>query len=204
MRAGDRAADWALPVAVPAGVTVRIGPAISGLRAYVAVGGGITVPKVLGSRATDTLSGLGPPQVRDGDVLPIGEPVALPPGVDVAPYPPVSGDLLVGVRLGPRAHWFTPEAVETLCSAPYTVSTHTDRVGCRLSGPPLARSVRGELRSEGLVLGAVQVPANGQPLIFLADHPTTGGYPVVGVAEPGSVDAVAQARPGTRVHFRPV
>ena len=73
-----------------------------------------------------------------------------------------------------------------------------------LAGLVLGGVCAGLARSEGLVLGAVQVPANGQPLIFLADHPTTGGYPVVGVAEPGSVDAVAQARPGTRVHFRPV
>jgi biotin-dependent carboxylase-like uncharacterized protein len=199
---GDRAAEWALPVGVPAGVAVRIGPASAGLRVYVAVGGGIAVPEVLGSRATDTLSGLGPPQVRDGDLLPVGAPVAMPAGVDLAPYPAAPAELTVRIRLGPRADWFTPAAIDTLCSASYTVSTHTDRVGARLTGPPLTRSVTGELRSEGLVLGAVQVPANGQPLIFLADHPTTGGYPVVGVAEPGSVDAVAQARPGTVIRFR--
>jgi allophanate hydrolase subunit 2 len=131
-------------------------------------------------------------------------PVATPAGVDLAPYPAAPGDLTVEIRLGPRADWFTPEAIATLCSATYTVSTHTDRIGARLSGPPLTRSVTGELRSEGLVLGAVQVPADGRPLIFLADHPTTGGYPVVGVAEPASVDAVAQARPGTAVRFRAV
>jgi len=197
----DRPANWALPVGVPAGATVLIERASTGLRAYVAVGGGITVPAVLGSRATDTLSGLGPPQVRDGDVLPLGTAVAAPPGVDVAPYALPASELTVGIRLGPRDDWFTAEAIETLCSAPYTVSTLTDRVGARLVGPPLTRSVTRELPSEGVVLGAVQVPANGQPLIFLADHPTTGGYPVVAVADPDALDAIAQARPGTVVRF---
>ena len=198
----DRPANWALPVGVPAGATVLIARATAGLRAYVAVGGGIAVPAVLGSRATDTLSGLGPPQVRDGDILPLGTPVAAPPGVDLAPYALPESELTVGIRLGPRDDWFTAEAIETLCSATYTVSTLTDRVGARLVGPPLTRSVTRELPSEGVVLGAVQVPANGQPLIFLADHPTTGGYPVVAVAEPDALGAIAQARPGTAVRFR--
>lgn len=200
----DRPASWALPVAVPAGAKVRIERATTGLRAYVAVGGGIAVPPVLGSRATDTLSGLGPPQVQDGDVLPLGTPLGPPPGVDLAPYPALPDELTVGIRLGPRDDWFTTEAIETLCTASYAVSTLTDRVGARLIGPPLTRAVTRELPSEGVVLGAVQVPANGQPLIFLADHPTTGGYPVVAVVEPEALGGIAQARPGTALRFRVV
>jgi biotin-dependent carboxylase-like uncharacterized protein len=198
---GGRPAGWAVPVAAPAGALLRIGPASAGLRVYLAVDGGVAVPPVLGSRATDTLCGLGPPPVRDGDLLPIGATVGPPPGVDVAPYALPPRQLRLRVRLGPREDWFTREAIETLLTATYTVSTLTDRVGARLSGPPLTRAVTRELPSEGVVLGAVQVPANGQPLIFLADHPTTGGYPVVAVVHADDVPAVGQARPGTVIRF---
>ncbi|WP_099344072.1 MULTISPECIES: biotin-dependent carboxyltransferase family protein [unclassified Actinoplanes] len=203
VRAGERAADPGLPIAVPAGAVISIGQPWAGLRVYLAVGGGIAVPPVLGSRSTDTLSGLGPEQIRDGDVLPLGETRGMPPGVDVAPYPPPPVELRLRVWPGPRDDWFTPAAVRTLGSAEYRVAADSDRVGVRLAGPGLARAVRGELPSEGLVLGAIQVPANGQPLVFLADHPTTGGYPVIGVVDPADVDLLGQARPGTAVRFRP-
>lgn len=198
-----RAADPGFPLAVPAGALVTLGRATAGLRVYLAAGGGVAVPPVLGSRSTDTLSGLGPDPVRDADVLPIGPPSAPPPAVDVAPYPPPAGDLRLRVWLGPRDDWFTRSAVATLFSAGYRVAAETDRIGARLTGPALTRAVDGELPSEGLVLGAIQVPANGQPLIFLADHPTTGGYPVIGVVDPADVDLLGQARPGTPVRFTP-
>jgi allophanate hydrolase subunit 2 len=105
------------------------------------------------------------------------------------------------VWLGPRDHWFTAEAIQTLCTSTYTISTMTDRVAARLVGPALTRKVAHELPSEGVVLGAVQVPADGQPLIFLADHPTTGGYPVVATVDPDDLDAIAQARPGSPLRF---
>jgi biotin-dependent carboxylase-like uncharacterized protein len=199
-----RAREWGLPVAVRAGATVTVGRASAGLRAYIAIGGGVVVPPVLGSRATDTLSGLGPAPLRDGDVLPLGEPSGSPPAVDVTPYGPPPKELTVPVRLGPRDDWFTPDAIQTLCGATYTISTMTDRVAARLAGPALARAVTRELPSEGVVLGAVQVPADGQPLIFLADHPTTGGYPVIAVVEADALDAIAQARPGTPVRFHAI
>ncbi|MDR7278469.1 5-oxoprolinase subunit C family protein [Catenuloplanes atrovinosus] len=200
---GRRPADPELPLAVPAGAVIEIGHATAGLRAYLAVGGGIAVPPVLGSRSTDTLSGLGPAPVRDGDVLPVGPVTAPPPGVDVAPHPPPPAALCLRVWFGPRDDWFTAAARHTLLSAEYRVSPQTDRVGARLTGPALDRAVDGELPSEGLVLGAIQVPADGQPLVFLADHPTTGGYPVIGVVDPSDVDRLGQARPGTPVRFSP-
>jgi biotin-dependent carboxylase-like uncharacterized protein len=196
-----RPREWGLPVAVPAAATVTIGPASAGLRAYIAVGGGIVVPPVLGSRSTDTLSGIGPAQIRDGDILPVGTPAAPPPGVDITPYPPPPTKVTARVWLGPRDHWFTAEAIQTLCTSTYTISTMTDRVAARLVGPALTRKVAHELPSEGVVLGAVQVPADGQPLIFLADHPTTGGYPVVATVDPDDLDAIAQARPGSPLRF---
>lgn len=198
-----RAADAGLPLCVPANATVTIGTTRAGLRCYLAVHGGIAVPPVLGSRSTDTLSGLGPPPVRDGETLPLGAPSGPPPSVDVAPYPPPADPTAVRLHPGPRLDWFTTDAVRTLFTSRYTVSPTSNRVGARLTGPPLRREVTGELPSEGLVLGAVQVPAGGEPLVFLADHPTTGGYPVIAVADEADLPALAQARPGTTVLFRP-
>ncbi|GAB7038153.1 MULTISPECIES: 5-oxoprolinase subunit C family protein [Catenuloplanes] len=198
---GRRPADPELPLAVPAGAVIDIGRPTAGLRVYLAVGGGIAVPPVLGSRSTDTLSGLGPGPVRDGDVLPVGPPTALPPGVDVALRRQPPAALRLRVWPGPRDDWFTADAWRTLLGADYRVSPQTDRIGARLTGPALTRAIDGELPSEGVVLGAIQVPADGQPLIFLADHPTTGGYPVIGVVDPSDVDRLAQARPGTAIRF---
>ncbi|WP_446217689.1 5-oxoprolinase subunit C family protein [Micromonospora sp. IBHARD004] len=194
-----RPGDVGRPLSLPAGAVLRIGPPRAGLRTWLAVSGGIDVPPVLGSRATDTLSGLGPPPVRDGDRLPLGEPVGHPAPVDVTVAPPVPGELRLTLRPGPRHDWFTPAALDLLFGTAYQVSPVSNRVGARLTGVALPRAVTGELPSEGLVLGAVQVPADGQPLIFLADHPTTGGYPVVGVVD--DVTPLAQARPGTTVRF---
>jgi allophanate hydrolase subunit 2 len=180
---------------VPAGAVVEIGRATRGVRCYMAVSGGIAVAPVLGSRSTDTLSGLGPPRLTDGMTLPVGAPTAGGPAEP--PGDTTYGDLELGVRLGPRDDWFV--AAELFSSA-YRISPLSNRVGSRLAGAPLTRTRAGELPSEGVVLGAIQVPADGQPLIFLADHPTTGGYPVIGVVD--DVTPLAQGRPGTTVRFR--
>ncbi|MCF0096459.1 biotin-dependent carboxyltransferase family protein [Micromonospora sp. MH99] len=199
VRAGDRPGDTGRPLTVPAGTVLRVGPARRGVRSWLAVAGGIDVPQVLGSRATDTLAGLGPPVLRDGDRLPLGVPLAEPAPVDVTVGPAPATELRLSVRLGPRDDWFTSSALDLLFGTAYTVSPVSNRVGARLAGAALPRAVAGELPSEGIVLGAVQVPADGQPLIFLADHPTTGGYPVIGVVT--DVTQLAQARPGTTVRF---
>lgn len=195
---GGRPASYGVPLAAPAGAVVEVGRAEYGVRSYLAVAGGIAVPQVLGSRSTDTLSGLGPAPLRDGDVLPVG-PATTPSTVDFLPWRPPPAELRLGVRLGPRRDWFTPDAVEALLGTRYTISAVSNRVGARLTGAALTRAREGELPSEGVVLGAVQVPANGQPLIFLADHPTTGGYPVIAVVD--DVTGLAQAAPGTTVRF---
>ncbi|WP_442932526.1 biotin-dependent carboxyltransferase family protein [Micromonospora sp. NBC_01699] len=199
LRLDGRPVDTGGPVAVPAGALVELGPARHGVRNYLAVAGGIAVEPVLGSRATDTLSGLGPAPLRDGDTLPLGAVTGRPAPVDFLPVGPPPTSLDLPVRLGPRHDWFTPEAVRTLLGTAYTIGVMSNRVGARLVGAALPRAVAGELPSEGVVLGAVQVPANGQPLIFLADHPTTGGYPVIAVLH--DVLPLAQARPGTIVRF---
>lgn len=194
-----RPGDTGRPLSLPAGATLRIGPARAGVRSWLAVAGGIAVEPVLGSRATDTLSGLGPPPLRDGDRLPVGAPTGPPAPVDLTVAPAVPAGLRLALRPGPRQDWFTPAALDLLLRTAYAVSPASNRVGARLVGAALPRAVAGELPSEGLVLGAVQVPPDGQPLIFLADHPTTGGYPVIGVVD--DVTPLAQARPGTTVTF---
>jgi biotin-dependent carboxylase-like uncharacterized protein len=214
-----RPARYGTAVPVPAGETVEVGPATEGVRSYLAFAGGIAVPPMLGSRSTDTLSGLGPPRLVDGAVLPLGTPAAgagdpavtagagdpAGPGEAAGPAPAGPGGTGVELRVhpGPRLDWFTAEAVDTLLGTAYRVSPMSNRVGARLTGgAPLVRAHEGELPSEGVVLGAVQVPHDGQPLVFLADHPTTGGYPVVAVVDPADLPRLAQARPGATVRLR--
>ncbi|WP_030321648.1 biotin-dependent carboxyltransferase family protein [Streptomyces sp. NRRL B-3229] len=196
-----RPASWAAPVHVPAGALLTVGSALYGVRSYVAVSGGVTVEPVLGSRSTDLLSGLGPPPLSDGAILPLGTPEPLHTRVDTAPQPAPPTELLLRVTLGPRNDWFTPEAVRDFTTRGFRVSSASNRIGLRTEGPALERRLRGELPSEGMVLGAVQVPPDGRPVVFLADHPTTGGYPVIGVVREPDLSAAAQAVPGTPVRF---
>jgi len=158
---------------------------------------------VLGSRSTDTLSGLGPEPLRTGTRLPIGQPQAPLPAVDLAPVAALPAEPALRVIPGPRDDWFTQEALSVLCAQPYQVGSDSNRVGVRLSAPqPLARKVSGELPPEPMVLGALQVPPSGQPILFLADHPVTGGYPVIAVVTAADLHHAAQVRAGQRVRFR--
>lgn len=200
-----RPAAWGAPLRVPAGAVVEAHPAVRGVRSYLAFAGGVAAEPVLGSRSTDLLSGLGPEPLTDGAVLPLGpEPAATAGGGGPVPWPAPPAELLLRVRLGPRDDWFTAAALRTLAAGRYRVTSSSNRIGLRTDGPPLERAVRGELASEGMVLGAVQVPPDGRPVVFLADHPTTGGYPVVGVVAEPDLAGAAQAVPGTPVRFLPV
>ncbi|GGY77868.1 allophanate hydrolase [Streptomyces olivaceoviridis] len=201
---GGRPAAWGAPVVVPAGELLEVGAATAGVRAYVAVGGGVAVEPVLGSRATDLLSGLGPAPLTDGTVLPLGAPAGPPARVDGAPQPCPPAELVLRVTPGPRDDWFTARSVRDLTTRAYRVSSASNRIGLRTEGPALERARTGELASEGMVLGAVQVPPDGRPVVFLADHPTTGGYPVIAVVRAADLPAAAQALPGTPVRFVPV
>jgi biotin-dependent carboxylase-like uncharacterized protein len=195
------------PFRVPAGAIIQIGAATAGVRSYVAFAGGVTVAPVLGSRSTDTLAGLGPPPLRAGFVFPVGrtvpDPLPSSEGRLAIDWPDSDAPIRLRIRLGPRHDWFSLISRDAFLAGPYTLSVKSNRVGARLTGPPLHRTVGGELPSEGIVLGAVQVPADGQPLVFLADHPTTGGYPVIGVVAGDDLPLLAQSRPGTTVIFDP-
>ncbi|MFI7299124.1 biotin-dependent carboxyltransferase family protein [Streptomyces sp. NPDC050121] len=201
VRVDGRPVAWGAAVRVPAGAVLDVGQALSGVRGYVAVAGGIAVEPVLGSRSTDLLSGLGPDPLTDGTVLPLGQDLAPHTRVDVAPQPAPPAELVLRVTLGPRDDWFTADAVRAFTSRTFRVSSASNRIGLRTEGPALERALSGELASEGMVLGAVQVPPAGRPVVFLADHPTTGGYPVIGVVRATDLPAAAQAPPGTPVRF---
>lgn len=193
------------PLRLRAGELLRLGPPVSGLRTYVALRGGVDAAPVLGSRSTDLLSGLGPGVVRAGDVLPLGAPRLPMPGVDVAAVvEPACGDVTVAVLPGPRWDWFTRSAHAALLGTGYVMTGDSNRIGLRLEGAPLERSAGGELPSEGLLRGALQVPPSGQPVLFLADHPVTGGYPVIAYVADDDVDRCGQLRPGQRLWFRAV
>ncbi|WP_072803773.1 biotin-dependent carboxyltransferase family protein [Rhodococcoides yunnanense] len=182
------------------GDELTVGTPTSALRTYIAVRGGIDVEPVLGSRSTDTMSGLGPTQLSPGDLVPIGEDVAEWPAADFAP-PPIHADPFVHVVLGPRADWFTDPTA--LLNRSWSVTADSNRVGIRLDGDTtLTRSVADELPSEGMVPGALQVPPDGKPVAFLADHPVTGGYPVIGVVVTADLPILGQLRPGDTVLFR--
>jgi biotin-dependent carboxylase-like uncharacterized protein len=203
VRVDGRPAAWGAPVMVPAGAVLEVGPADSGVRGYVAFGGGIDVSPTLGSRSTDLLSGLGPAPLSDGQVLPLGRPAGRPAPVDWVPSSAPSAETVLRIRFGPRHDWFTEAALDTLTTATYRVSQRSNRIALRTEGPPLERSVQDELPSEGMVTGALQVPPDGRPMLFLADHPTTGGYPVIAVVHEPDLAAAAQALPGTRMRFTP-
>ncbi len=188
-------------IALPPGDRLTVQAPAYGVRSYLAVRGGIAVAPVLGSRSTDLLSGLGPAVLQPGDELPVGVPGPPMPGVDLAP--PHQPRKVLALTPGPRRDWFTDRAWTALTHATWTVTADGNRVAVRLSGGRLERAVRDELPSEGLVRGAVQVPPSGEPLIFLADHPVTGGYPVIAVLTDRAADHAAQLRPGDQVRFLP-
>lgn len=209
-----------------AGESLHIGFTPEGVRGYLAVKGGFIAEEVLGSRSTDTLSGLGPAPLAAGDVLGVlaGEGDG-GPNADPAPDPaatavhtveviepidyPVAGEVTVlRYSPGPRDDWFGPEGLEHLEETVWEVSTDSNRVGARLKpaedAQPLKRVRSGELATEGMVTGALQVPPNGEPVLFLADHPVTGGYPVIGVVIEADIRLAAQLPPGALVQFERV
>lgn len=189
-------------IALSPGDVLRIGSPTAGARNVLAVRGGIAATPVEDSVSADTLSGIGPAPLRAGDPIRSAGLRATTTG-NSQPWPELPTDeLTVPVILGPRDDWFTAESIELLFSASWTVSPSSDRVGMRLEGErALERDHEGELPSEGMVTGSLQIPPNGQPVLFLNDHPVTGGYPVIGVVHSAALPELAQARPGMTIRF---
>jgi KipI family sensor histidine kinase inhibitor len=193
-------------IALADGDSIRIGEPSAGARCYVAARDGFDIVPVLNSASTDTLAKVGPPSLRTGQVLPI-HAVGGCTSVAVSEQPPedlptLERDVVLDVELGPRTDWFAPEAVMLLAEQRWQVTPQSNRVGLRLAGgAPLERAISRELPSEGTSRGAIQVPTSGQPVLFLADHPLTGGYPVIGCVAPHHLDRTGQIPVGAHIRF---
>jgi biotin-dependent carboxylase-like uncharacterized protein len=192
------------PLYVPAGQRVQLGRPDHGLHTYVAVaGGGLDVRAVLGSASRDSLAGIGPDPLRPGEIIELRQdrPIRLPAlALELIPHRIPHAHIDIDFHWGPRDGLFSPADRRRFRSTDWTVSTQSDRVGARLTGPALSIG-EVHLPSEGMALGAIQVPPSGTPIVFLADHPVTGGYPVIGVVTEHDIDLLAQAAPGTTVRF---
>ena len=219
--AGERSrpAPHAAPFALLDGETLILGTPVRGVRAYLAVRGGLGVDPVLGSRSTDSMSGIGPAPLAAGTRLPVspgknnqhvGDPE--PPVLAAAGTPGSLGDgsapALLRITSGPRQDWFNADAAAVLAAQTWLTTSESNRIGVRLAldpedpqATPLVRSREGELPSEGVVAGSLQVPPSGLPVLFLADHPVTGGYPVIAVVIPEDLPVAAQLPPGHRLNF---
>lgn len=197
-----RSVPTGTPFALLARETLAIGAPRSGLRSYLAVRGGFDVPDILGSRSSDTMSGIGPEPVRSGRFLPVAEaPVGSVVGVPETATD--TDDRIVELRVvpGPRQDWFSAQTLEDFFRQEWTATSKSSRIGLRLDGRPLTRQMSGELATEGTVSGAIQVPPEGLPVLLLADHPVTIGYPVIGVVVTADLDRAAQLAPGSPVRF---
>jgi len=211
-RPASRSVPFGRPFALSDGEELVVGAPTSGIRSYLAVRGGFDINPVLGSLSTDVLAGLGPNAVTTGTVLPVGTvargipSVAWPDtaGASAATDAESSSDIVLDVVLGPRTDWFSADAVDSLTGQSWLVSQKSNRVGLRLEGESLTRVIDAELPSEGTVSGAIQIPPNGQPVLFLADHPLTGGYPVIGSVATYHLPRAGQLPPGARIRFRPI
>ena len=205
-RIGERTVTMNERFKVTDGEELRIGNASSGLRTYIAFRGGLEVPLTLGSAATDLLTGLGPKRLERGDRLTLG-PVTgggrtiHPPAPGTPPETELPKSVVLRAIVGPRSEWFTDDSIKRLLNQPFTIGQASNRIGIRLHGATLERVRSGELRSEGLVPGAIQVLPDGRPILLLVDHPTTGGYPVIAVVRTMDLALVAQLRPGQTIGF---
>jgi len=200
----QRTVPMAAPFALLDGEVLTIGAPEAGFRNYLAIRGGVDVPEVLGSRSADTMSGIGPAPLVIGQELPAGhqtESTAVG-SPELQPEFPGEGVTVLDVVPGPRADWFDQAALDSLTGQDWLVTPQSNRVGMRLDGTPLKRTRDGELPSEGTMAGALQIPPAGLPVLFLADHPITGGYPVIGVVRDEHLDLAAQVPIGGRIRFR--
>ena len=209
-------------IRVSAGAVLSYSGLRDGLRAYLAVAGGVDVAVVLGSRSTSTRAALGGFQgraLKTGDVLAIGDAAIVPgsPGSSLAgekgsrsvfgghvPFPAYGHDHLVRVVPGPQDDAFTAAGLATFTSAVYTMTPQSDRIGCRFQGPPLAHRVTADIVSDGTVMGSVQVSGDGLPIVLMADRGTTGGYTKIATVISADISKLAQAAPGDRVRFTAV
>jgi biotin-dependent carboxylase-like uncharacterized protein len=208
---GSPLANWTAHLAPP-GSILSFGGRQSGVRAYLAVAGGIDVPVVMGSRSTYLLGrfgGLEGRPVKAQDRLPVGSPTQARKPLEGLAFPenlrpPYQRNPQLRVVLGPFQDFFSAEGLAEFLSGEYLITSNSDRMGYRLQGKAITRQKTGELITCGLANGTIQVPPNGQPIILLADRQTIGGYPIIATVIHADLPLVAQCAPGDAVRFAAV
>lgn len=203
-----RPIPWWSAVGLVRGQCVEIGPALRGVWSYLAIAGGLATPLVMGSRATHTLTRLGGLEgrpLRAGDRLPLAEPLAGGDRPDlVLAEPPREPEGPIRVLLGPQEAWFGEAGIATFLGAAWRVSARSDRMGYRLEGPRIEHARSPNIVSDGIVMGAVQVPGSGQPIVLVADRQSTGGYPKIATVIGADIGRLAQVPAGGTVRFAAV
>lgn len=194
-------------VFVRAGQVLSFGGPSSGCRAYLAFAGGLDVPLVMGSRSTDLragIGGLGGRKLTAGDRIGFRSPKHVLPNLsrrNMAPEDFSPTEHVLRVVMGPQDDYFSEEGIHTFLESVYTVSGETDRMGCRLDGPKISHRLGADIITDGISLGAIQVPSGGTPIIMMADHQTTGGYTKIGAVISEDLPILAQSVPGHRIRF---
>src|SRR5215216_82555 len=196
---------------VRGGWTIRFNKMDDGMWAYLAIAGGVQTRPVLGSRSTylrGAFGGIKGRPLQAGDRLPTGKPLhaleqlaarTLP----IEARPSYSDHPIIDIILGPQTKYFSDQSIETFLSSEYSISLTSDRMGYRLEGPALTHRSKTELLSEGITFGAIQVPASGQPIVMMADCPTTGGYPKIAAVTSADLSLLAQCVPNkSKIRFR--
>lgn len=201
---------WGCAVTAPEGSVLQFGAARSGCRAYLAVAGGFDVPVLYGSKSTLLRSSLGGFQGRKlqtGDLLPLAAPrteVANQGLRRLPPQPPFSRSITVRVIPGPQGDRFSQRGLDTFYHSAFTVTDKSDRMGCRLSGPKIEHSGDPNIISDGIPLGAVQVPGSGELMIMMSEHQGSGGYTKIANVITVDIPLVAQCPPGAEIRFQAV
>ncbi len=197
-------------VLVHAGDTMSFMGMKSGIRAYVAFAGGLDVPVVMGSKSTNLKSKIGGVQGRKigkDDVIGFSAPKTVIPNLAnrcVAADDLTATEKVIRVVMGPQDDHFTDKGIETFLSATYSLTNESDRMGCRFEGDVIEHKNGGDIITDGISFGAIQVPSHGQPIIMMADHQTTGGYTKIANVITVDLPKVAQLRPGFKVKFEKV
>ncbi len=207
-----RSAPLGAPFLLAAGERLTVGAPRRGMRPVLAVRGGLSAEPVLGSVSADTMSGLGPAPLEAGQGLALAGEAPFPVGASEQPAEvPDAGPVTLRFTYGPRDDWFSPEEARRLSTQDWLVTQESNRIGIRLDvdpedpqARPLERAAGGELPSEGVVRGSLQMPPAGKPVLFLNDHPVTGGYPVIGVVIDQDLSLAAQLAPGQRIRLTAV
>ena len=204
---GAEAPRWAT-IALDTGDVVKLGAARAGVRSYVAFSGGLDVPLVLGSRSTyvrGRMGGLEGRALRKGDALSSlpSRPVR-PRRVEPGAVPDYRSAQPIRLVLGPQDDRFTDAGIRALLGSPYEVLPQSDRMGARLRGPRIEHARGHDIISDGIALGSVQVPGDGQPIVLLADRQSTGGYTKLATVCSSDIGRVGQARPGQSLRFQAV